>query len=143
MLSWRDELRRDLIRHEGMVPHAYQDSLGFWTIGVGRMIDKRKGGGISQQEAELLLDNDVERVLTNLNQRIEWFHRLPDRKKRAVANMGFQLGVDGLFSFRRMLAALKRGDWSAAHREALDSRWAQQTPNRAHEIAAMLGEDLT
>lgn len=25
------------------VPHAYQDHLGYWTIGVGRLIDKRKG----------------------------------------------------------------------------------------------------
>jgi lysozyme len=132
-----------LLRHEGIVRHAYQDSLGFWTIGVGRMIDQRRGGGLSQQEIELLLDNDIERVLTALNQSLEWFHRLPERKKRALANMAFQLGPAGLFGFRRMLAALKRGDYSAAHREALDSKWAQQTPGRAQEVASLLAEDLT
>ena len=33
-----------LIHHEGEALHAYQDHLGFWTIGIGH--HKRKGGGI-------------------------------------------------------------------------------------------------
>jgi lysozyme len=143
MQSWRDELRRDLVRDEGTVLHAYKDSEGYLTIGIGRLIDKRKGGGISQQEAEMLFEHDFETKLTALNQKIEWFHRLPDRKKRAVGNMAFQLGIGGVMGFRRMLAALKRGDWSAAQREALDSKWAKQTPERARRVASLLGEDLT
>jgi lysozyme len=143
MHSWRDELRYHLKRQEGFVPHAYQDTEDYWTIGYGRLIDKGRGGGISQQEAEYLLDNDIERVITALSQRLEWFQRLPPRKKMALANMAFQMGVDGLFGFRRMLAAMRRGDWSEAKREALDSKWARQTPNRAKEVAGWIGEDLT
>jgi hypothetical protein len=37
-----------------------------------------------------------------------------------------------------MWAALARKDWHGAHREALNSRWAKQTPNRANRIAAIL-----
>lgn len=143
MRSWRDDLKDSLKRHEGFDPGAYQDHLGWWTIGYGRLIDKRRGGGLSQQEAEYLLDNDIEARITALSQRIEWFQRLPPRKKLALANMAYQLGVNGVLGFRRMLAALKRGDWSAAQREALDSRWAKQTPSRAREVAGWLGEDLT
>ena len=44
-------LRRD----EGRVRHAYQDHLGYWTIGVGRLIDQRKGGGLSEDEIDYLL----------------------------------------------------------------------------------------
>lgn len=33
-----------LTSDEGRVPHAYQDHLGYWTIGVGHLIDRRKGG---------------------------------------------------------------------------------------------------
>ena len=33
----------DLKRSEGFVSNAYQDSEGFWTIGYGRLIDKRLG----------------------------------------------------------------------------------------------------
>jgi lysozyme len=42
-----EQLRRD----EGEVLHAYQDKYGYWTIGVGRLIDARKGGGISVEES--------------------------------------------------------------------------------------------
>jgi lysozyme len=36
--------KRSLIEfHEGRVLHAYRDSLGFWTIGVGSLIDEAKG----------------------------------------------------------------------------------------------------
>ena len=38
-----DQLRRD----EGCVLHAYPDHLGFLTLGIGRLIDRRKGGGIT------------------------------------------------------------------------------------------------
>jgi lysozyme len=143
MHSWRDELKFHLKRHEGFDPGAYQDHLGFWTIGYGRLIDKRRGGGISQQEAEMLLDNDIEARITALSNRLEWFQRLPPKKKLALANMAYQLGVDGVFGFRRMLAAMKRADWSEAKREALDSKWARQTPERAKEVAGWIGEDLT
>lgn len=140
MAEWQTELVDQLKRHEGWVPHAYQDHLGFWTIGYGRLIDKDRSGRLSLMEGEILLDNDITRVVGELRSRLPWFERLPERKRQALANMAYQLGVNGLFGFRRMLRALHESNWSAAHREALDSRWAQQTPTRAREIARMLGE---
>ena len=53
-----DQLRLD----EGERLTAYQDHLGYWTIGVGRLIDDRKGGGISPAESTMLLRHDIERV---------------------------------------------------------------------------------
>jgi len=132
-----ERLKQQLIRHEGEVLHAYQDPLGFWTIGVGRLIDKRRGGGISHEEAMMLLDGDIIRVVSSLERHV-WFRRLDPVRQQATANMAFQLGVTGLLGFRRMIAALKDHDYELAADEALDSRWATQTPNRADEIAAMI-----
>ena len=43
----------DLIKeHEGVVKHAYQDSRGYWTIGVGRLIDEKLKGGLSDDEID-------------------------------------------------------------------------------------------
>ena len=50
-------------KHEGCVLHCYEDHLGYMTIGVGRLIDKKKGGGITEDEAEYLLKNDIKRVV--------------------------------------------------------------------------------
>ena len=33
------QLEQLVIGHEGKKKSAYQDSLGYWTIGVGRLID--------------------------------------------------------------------------------------------------------
>src|SRR3546814_6643626 len=50
---------KHLNREEGRIPHAYQDSVGYWTIGVGRLIDKRKGGRLTNVEIDMLLANDI------------------------------------------------------------------------------------
>jgi len=132
------ELRRMIERHEGKVSHAYQDHLGFWTIGVGRLIDERRGGGLSDKEIDFLLENDIGRVIDDLSRRLPFWVRLTTTQQQALASMAFQLGVNGLLNFRRMLAALEQGDGATAEREALDSKWAQQTPGRATEVASML-----
>ena len=54
-----DDLERQLRRDEGVVEHAYIDSEGWTTIGVGRLIDKRKGGRLRDDEIEYLLQNDI------------------------------------------------------------------------------------
>jgi len=134
----RHELKALLTQHEGKVPHAYQDHLGFWTIGVGRLIDERRGGGLSDAEIDYLLDNDIDHVLSQLEPSIRDWYGLPDRVKLALACMAFQMGVAGLFGFSRMLGHIEQKDWTQAASEALKSKWAQQTPSRAEYIAELI-----
>jgi len=136
-----EAIKEQLKRHEGCVLHAYEDHLGYTTIGYGRLIDERRGGGISQAEAEALLSNDIARVIGLIESEIDYLHTLPERVQHALINMGFQLGVTGLMAFAKMFAALKANDWELAAEEALNSRWAEQTPRRAHEIAKMIAGD--
>lgn len=136
--STRDSLLSMLRRHEGFVGHAYQDHLGYWTIGYGRLIDERRGGGISRDEGEFLLNNDVQAVIEQLNDHLPWWAHLDQARQTALVNMAFQLGVDGLLQFRNTLHLLQNERWKHAAREALNSRWATQTPRRAHEIAEIL-----
>jgi lysozyme len=118
--------------------HAYEDHLGYTTIGYGRLIDERRGGGITDAEAQMLLSNDIARVIGDLEYTAPVLHTLPEGVQHALVNMAFQMGVNGLMAFRRMWAALEQGDWELAAEEALGSRWAEQTPRRAHEIAGMI-----
>jgi len=50
-----------LEREEGRRAKAYRDHLGYWTIGVGRLIDPRKGGSIRPDEESVLIRNDPTR----------------------------------------------------------------------------------
>jgi lysozyme len=128
------ELRRD----EGVVRHAYQDSRGLWTIGVGRLIDERKGGGLSDEEIDHLLANDVSRVKSELDKFLPWWRDLDAVRQRALINMCFNLGIHGLLGFRNTLAAIQAHDWPKVAAGMLDSRWARQTGARAHRLAHMM-----
>lgn len=129
-----DQLRRD----EGEVLHAYQDHLGFWTIGVGRLIDERRGGGITAEESAYLLNNDVQRIDQSLASLYPWYLGLDEPRRGALCNMAFQLGIGGLAGFPRMLACLRDGRFAEAETHAMDSLWAKQTPARARRVARQL-----
>ena len=55
-----------------------------------------------------------------------------------LLSMAYQMGVGGLLKFRKMLAAIEDNDWPEAEKQALDSRWAKQTPDRAKRHAEIL-----
>lgn len=133
--SWLNMAVEQLRRHEGEVLHAYTDSLGMLTIGVGRLIDKRKGGGISKDESDYLLTNDINSRLADLNAKLPWFNTLNDPRKAVLLNMSFQLGMAGLLNFRNTLNKIQDGDFAGAADNMLKSKWAEQTPKRAQEMA--------
>ena len=142
MATLRETVREDLERHEGRVRHAYQDHLGYLTIGVGRLIDERRGGGLSDAEVDYLLNNDIDRVAIGMNRRLTWLRLAPESVQRAMLNMAFQMGIEGVMGFRKMLAALEAEDYETAASEALDSKWARQTPARAEEVAGWIRQRL-
>lgn len=133
--SLEASLTRQLRADEGEVLHAYTDSLGYLTIGVGRLIDQRKGGGITAAESAYLLQNDISSRVVELRQRIAWFDRLDEARQGVLLNMSFQMGVDGLLAFKNTLAMIERGDYDAAADGMLESLWAKQTPARAKRLS--------
>lgn len=123
---------------EGRVAHAYQDSLGFWTIGVGRLIDKRKGGRLTDAEIDYLLANDIAEKTAELQRALAWLDGLDQVRRDTLIAMAFQMGTAGLLGFRNTLEMVKAGDYKAAGRGMLQSRWAQQTPLRAERMARQM-----
>lgn len=131
----KDNVIRSLRGEEGEVLHAYNDHLGYTTIGVGRMIDKRKGGGITAEESAYLLGNDVDKVINELNKKIPWWTKLDDARQGVLVNMAFQMGVTGLLGFKNTLKMIEAGKYSDAATGMLNSLWAKQTPARAKRMS--------
>lgn len=122
---------------EGFVPYAYQDSLGFWTIGNGTLIDKR-GGGITEEEAEYLLRNRVEKARKQLVHALNWTETLDPVRFDVLLNMAFNMGIMGLMGFTKTLGHVKNGDYLMASITMLQSRWAKQVGNRASRLSYMM-----
>jgi len=135
----RPLLKQRLRTHENDIPSAYQDSEGYWTIGVGHLIDKRKGGKLSDRIRDLILDEDIDVVIAELDRALPWWSTKPPQVQSALAEMVFQLGMPALLGFHNALAALKADDYPTARAAFQDSHWAkEQTPQRASEVIALL-----
>ena len=132
------DLITDLKSDEGWEPSAYQDHLGYWTLGFGFLIDERKGGEIPVSIAESWLVYAATKRWNDLASRHPWMDDQPEDVQRALGNMVYQMGVGGVSNFKNMLSALQSGDRHLAANEALDSRWAIQTPERAKRVTDLM-----
>ena len=127
-----------LKRHEGVESHAYHCSENKVTIGVGRNVDKEGGLGLSDDEVDYLLQNDIDRVYAELDSEYDWFAGLDQVRQNAMIDISFNLGQTRLRAFKNALAGMAKGDWRAAADEFMDSRWSKQVGNRAKELTEMI-----
>ena len=132
------ELTQQLNRDEGREKFAYKDSLGYLTIGVGRLVDEKKGGGLRDDEMDYLLRNDINDRIDALTRALPWFQNLDDARKGVLLNMAFQMGTNGLLAFKNTLAEIRAGDYATASEMMLQSKWATQTPERAMRLAVQM-----
>jgi len=129
------QLVEQLKRHEGLRLKPYQCTAGKLTIGIGRNIEDI---GISESEAEMLLSNDIQRVVTQLKETFPWTLDLDEVRFAALINFTFNVGIGTTSKFVNAMALLKGGNFDMAADEFLDSRWAKQVGQRAVEITEQI-----
>lgn len=134
----RAQLVEDLKRDEGWRSSAYQDSEGYWTIGYGFLIDAEKGGELPKSIGEMWLTLLVDQVYQSTRRVIPGFDDQPEVVQRALCNMAYQMGLSGLMGFKKTISLIRQGRYYDAAAEALDSKWAKQTPNRANKVAHLI-----
>ncbi len=132
------DLARELVKkHEGLRLKPYECTAGKLSIGYGRNLDDN---GISQAEADTMLENDLDAVYARLD-RLDWFANISAVRQAVLADMCFNLGWPRLSGFRKMLAAVSRGDYDRAAEEMLDSRWRHQVGERALYLARVMRDN--
>lgn len=133
--------RERLMKHEGEkrdergrhIP--YKDTVGKWTIGWGRNITDN---GISQDEAILMINNDIQKALADARSLIKNFDLLDDVRQEVLVDMAFNLGRNRLSKFRLMRAAVQRDDFEGAADQMVDSKWYKQVGIRGVNLEAMM-----
>lgn len=132
------DIRSQLLRDEGDKPSVYQDQFGYWTIGVGFLIDARKGGKLPPAVRDFWLDYVIDERRRALRAALPWFDRLDDVRKAVLLNMSYQLGVAGVLGFSATLARVRDGRYADAANSMLQSLWAKQTPERARRLSRQM-----
>ena len=123
--------------HEGVRSKVYLCSAGYETIGVGRNISE-SGLGLSDDEIDYLLSNDIKRCREELSFNFDWFDELDDVRQDAMINLCFNIGITSLKRFSNALAAMNVHNYEEAATEFLDSRWASQVGTRALDVTDMI-----
>lgn len=127
---------RELIKtHEGLSLELYKCSAGKYTIGYGRNLEAR---GITEDEAELMLTNDLNEVVRQVQESFPWFHDLDGVRKAVVVDMVFNLGLAGFLKFKDTIKYASSGDYLSAGSAMMDSLWAEQVGRRADTLSEMM-----
>ncbi len=133
--EYKELVRKMLVRHEGLRLKPYRCTSGKLTIGIGRNLEDN---GISEEEAYLMLDNDINEVIDNLKNKYDWFERLNDVRKAVVIDMAFNLGIPRFGAFKKTISLIESEDFDGASKEMLNSKWAVQVGYRAKELSEMM-----
>lgn len=133
----RARLAAQLTSDEGKRYRMYLDNANppRWTGGVGRNLSDRP---FSDDEIALMLSNDIAGAERDLDRNLPWWRTMTEARQQALANACFNLGIDRLLGFKNALTMLHFGRWDAAADAFLDSKWAQQVPNRAKRITDLI-----
>ena len=136
-----ERLRKALRLDEGERREIYLDHLGLPTAGIGHLIlesdpehGQPVGTKVSQERVDQWFAIDLNNCLRDCQNIFMNWEELPDEAQCILANMCFNLGATRLRKFKRMIDAIHREDFAAAAGEMLDSRWADQVPNRAQRL---------
>jgi lysozyme len=132
-------LLEQLERHEGRRHRPYPDTVGKLTIGIGRNLTDK---GLSDDEIDYLLMNDVQECVTDLRG-YEWWAGLDDVRRNVLIEMRFQLGPSGFRAFKATLAAVAIGDYAKASAQMLKSKVArEQAPTRWQTLARQMASGI-
>jgi lysozyme len=147
----RERIRQYLATAEGVRLHPYWDccgrrlrlpcsvSGGFHrgklTIGIGRNIEDV---GITNLEAYYLLNNDIDRAITQVVGRYAWIEDHDPVRQAVLVELMFNMGPETLKQFVNTLNAFKRKDYIAAAEGLKQSKWYRQVqPLRSSRLIAM------
>lgn len=150
-----DETGSDLLNfikgNEGFRSKKYPCPAGKWTFGYGynaqahgipaKYVDAiLSDRGVTEEEAEELLIDEVADCITACEKIVPGFSTLSENRKIAMVDMCFNLGSAGLAKFKTMLECIGRGDFEGAARAAINSKWYKQVKLRGVRVVKLIRE---
>ena len=136
-----DRLREELKTDEGCKYEIYLDHLGLPTFGIGHLItesdpeyQKEVGTVVDESRVNEVFEQDIGVTVDECKILFVDWSNLPEEVKLITANMMFNMGRPRLSKFKKMIQAIKDGNWIEAGNQMQDSRWYKQVTNRADRL---------
>ena len=154
--SLMEEVRSLLVRHEGYRLHAYSDTRGFITVGIGCNLDAPGAATLLQscgadfkgvysgqadltpEQCDCIFKKQVIQVMEWIVRYLPGFSTYSINRQAALIDLGFNLGEGTFGTFERFLSLVKAQYWPEAAADLLRTRAARQTGHRYSELAQMM-----
>ena len=144
-MDFTDRLREELKIDEGCKYEVYLDHLGLPTFGIGHLITKddpeyQMGMGTPVDEIRVneVFEQDINVTIGECRRLFDDWDNLPQEVQLITANMMFNMGRPRLSQFKKMIQAIRDGDWLEAGNQMQDSRWYKQVTNRADRLISRM-----
>ena len=134
-----ESLKERIKEHEGYCEQTYPDTLGYETGGYGHKMLPGETIPTDKSGWEIIFENDFQRAVNGAENILSGYD-IAEEAREVIIEMVFQMGEAGVSKFKNALAHLKEQRYNACASEMLNSRWANQTPNRAESLAAIMRE---
>ena len=131
------KLIENIKESEGFRDKVYKCTEGYDTIGYGFAV---KDLVMDEDIAEMILQRKVDALIARIEYNMPFVKDLPESVKDVVVEMCYQMGLSGFMKFKKTIAFLRLGKYQEASVEMCDSRWFNQTPNRALKLAKIVKE---
>jgi lysozyme len=136
-----ERLQKELEIDEGCKYETYLDHLGLPTFGIGHLVkgtdpeyNKPIGTAVSKERVLECFEQDIRTTITDCKKIFDDWDALPEEVRLIMANMMFNLGYPRFSKFKKMIQAVRDGEWIEAGNQMQDSRWYKQVTNRADRL---------
>ena len=140
-----DRLREELKTDEGCKYEIYLDHLGLPTFGIGHLVTERDpeyqkevGTVVDEIRVNEVFEQDIQVTMNDCKKVYDDWDSMDETVKLICCNMMFNLGYPSYCKFKKMIQAIKDGDWLEAGNQMQDSRWYKQVTNRADRLISRM-----
>lgn len=136
-------LKAQLTSHEARRADVYDDASGLRirqgslvhghpTWGIGFNLDAMP---ICDAAIDAQYDYTLDTLRADVARALPWVSALPAEPQRAILDIAWNAGIDGLLKFHVMLSLAQQGNFGLAALEIIHS---QLEPHRANRLAALM-----
>ena len=140
-----EQIKEDLVRHEGYVTEIYLCSENYPTFGIGHMVTETDmeytwpvGTPVTDERILQVFHDDCQIAVEDAEKLVDNLYDHPDDVIRVLVNMVFNLGRPRLSKFKNMLAAVEAKDYVKSAEEMIDSKWYRQVGRRSEELVEIM-----